>query len=633
MYPSALGKYRVLGLLGEGSMGRVFLAHDPALERNVAVKVMSSSSVGDAKVRERFEREAKAVARLHHPNIVTVHDLGYDESGSPFIAMELLEGTDLHESMETRSMTLGEKLDVVTQVCRGLAHAHDAGIVHRDIKPANVFVVRDGTAKIMDFGVSRWMKTTQTQAGLVVGTAGYISPEQLRGKPVDERTDIFSLGVVLFEILTNEVLFSGDSIETIFFKTLGQDAPTIAAANGQEFPALQAIVRRATAKDPEARYRSALEMNEAIRSFADTHRALLGEKAPFTASDRIPSAPPRKTSKAPTRVVRPPATTRRPQSALPRVSSSPRRSFVAPLAALSAILVAGAAIGIYTLSTEKPITSSSSPPSPPAPDVSIVADAALAIGRGELEEAEALIERGERTDPENPRWMELRGQLERRESEEESRLLASRHAERGRRALERGDSREAVEAFTRALESDPTSSDSKRGLDAAIALASRPATPSRKIDPPPPSEPPREFSESRTQFTPDADNEDEILGFEAEPGIAVGETRDPFFPAQILIEMSPSDARPGQSYTLRVSLFNEGYRTVEIESLELVNRFEGKTSGKGQSIPLLQTSVSPQTTSRIHEVSGIWKESLAHGEIEAIVRVTNGGTLRKTLRW
>jgi hypothetical protein len=113
----------------------------------------------------------------------------------------------------------------------------------------------------------------------------------------------------------------------------------------------------------------------------------------------------------------------------------------------------------------------------------------------------------------------------------------------------------------------------------------------------------------------------------------VGETRDPFFPAQVLIELSPADARPGQTYTIRVSLFNEGYRTVEIESLELVNRFEGKTSGKGQSIPLFEVSVSPQTTARIYEVSGLWKESLAHGEIEAIVRVANGGTLRKTLRW
>ncbi len=261
-------------------MGAVYLAHDPDLKRDVAVKVMSGSS-GDPKLRERFEREARAVAKLCHPNIVTVHDLGHDENGAPFIAMELLEGSDLQKLVEAGRLSFGDKLEMLVQVLGGLGHAHQNGIVHRDIKPANIFVLRDGTAKIMDFGVARWMQTQKTQSGLIVGTAGYISPEQLRGKPADGRSDIFSLGVVLFEILTQQALFPGDNIETIFFKTLGRKTPTLAAPNGRELPALQAVLERALAKEPEARFPTAEEMKKALQSVVANERALLTVTAPF----------------------------------------------------------------------------------------------------------------------------------------------------------------------------------------------------------------------------------------------------------------------------------------------------------------------------------------------------------------
>jgi serine/threonine-protein kinase len=633
----------VLELLGKGSMGMVFLACDPVLERNVAIKVMSGSSVGDAKLRERFEREAKAVAKLHHPNIVTVHDLGYDEEGSPFIAMEVLEGSDLHDLMEARPLRLAEKLEIIMQVCRGLTHAHEKGIVHRDIKPANIFVTREGTAKIMDFGVSRWMRQTQTQAGLVVGTAGYISPEQLRGKPVDERADIFSLGVVLFEILTNEVLFSGDTIETVFFKTLGRETPILLAASGEEIPALQGVVRRALAKDVAERYRSAEALRDALHSFADTHRALLGESAPFTTRERGQKAAdePTRSERAPTRIVRSAAESavrRRPSGQTATKSRPPSRSRGAFAAsALGAFVLAGG-IGAYVALREKAVTSSSplpapaaaqSPASPIADGAALVADAALALGRGNLGEAKRILDEGEKAYPGNPRWSELRGQLRAREAEEERRKLAARRVEEGRLALDRGDSRAAVAAFTRAVESDPANTEATAGLDRAIALAKKDAA-ARKSEPAPP--PPRKYVESRTSFTPVASSPGELHGFEAEPGIEVGETRDALFPAQLLLELSPQDAKPGQTYTLTVSLFNEGYRAVEVRSLELVNRFEGKASGKGQPIPLLARVVEPQATLRIYQVSGTWKEALDHGEIEATVTLQEG-KLTKSLRW
>ena len=223
--PNKLGKYEIRKMLGKGSMGMVFLAHDPVLERDVAIKVMAGSSINDERMRERFEREAKAVARLHHPNIVTIHDLGYDQQGSPFIAMELLEGADLEHLIKMNPPSVIRGLEILTQVCRGLHHAHAAGIVHRDVKPANLFVTKDG-AKIMDFGVARWMQSSQTQSGIVLGTASYMSPEQIRGERVDGRSDIFSVGIVLYQLLTNKNFFSGDTIETVFFKTLSEDPPT-----------------------------------------------------------------------------------------------------------------------------------------------------------------------------------------------------------------------------------------------------------------------------------------------------------------------------------------------------------------------------------------------------------------------
>ncbi len=244
--PRKLGKYEIRSVLGKGSMGIVLLGHDPILERDVAIKIMGGTSAFDQQMRERFEREAKAVARLHHPNIVTIHDLGYDQRGSPFIAMELLEGTDLEHLVKINPPSVVRRLEIVAQVCRGLHHAHGAGIVHRDVKPANIFVTKDG-AKIMDFGVARWIKSSQTQSGMVLGTASYMSPEQIRGERVDGRSDIFSVGIVLYQLLTNEKLFSGDSIETVFFKTLTEDPPELVMPDGRDLPELQEIVSSALA--------------------------------------------------------------------------------------------------------------------------------------------------------------------------------------------------------------------------------------------------------------------------------------------------------------------------------------------------------------------------------------------------
>jgi len=279
-----LGKYEIRKELGKGAMGVVYTAWDPVLEREVALKVMASSIVSDDELRQRFEREAKAVARLQHANIVTIYDLGYDQNGSPFIAMELLKGTDLERRIRKDPPPFAQRLEIVSAVCRGLAHAHRNGIVHRDIKPANVFVLEGGGVKIMDFGVARWMQSSQTQTGAVLGTADYMSPEQIRGQKVDGRSDIFAVGIILYRLLTNKKPFTGENIQATFYRILTADPPLLILPDGQQVDQLQEIVDRALAKDSEDRYANADEMAEHIKEFLRVFEGAISHDTLFDTS-------------------------------------------------------------------------------------------------------------------------------------------------------------------------------------------------------------------------------------------------------------------------------------------------------------------------------------------------------------
>ena len=436
--PRTLGKYEVRRLLGKGSMGMVFLGYDPGLERHVAIKIMGSASVSDARMRERFEREAKAVARLKHPNIVTVHDLGYAQDGLPFIAMELLEGSDLDELIEAGPEALSKRLDIMVQVCRGIDHAHQNGVVHRDIKPANIFVTTTGTAKVMDFGVARWTPYSQTQSSLVVGTAGYMSPEQLRGERADARADVFSLGVVLFELLTGRHLFEGDSLEAIFFVTLTKKTPVLTTREGSVPPGLQKILSRSVAKNPEKRYQTTAELAEAIQAFSAEHALTLPADVVFDtreANDGPRPTSPRATLRLPQTTELPlvssPPTERRRRPPRPSASVVPRRRWVpiAALATLAGVLATFALV--YRPGAEGPRTHASAPllvsepasmtphdaapiesePAPVEPVPNLVADAALALSQGKLRKAEAIIVRGAETTPHDPRWSDVKNEL------------------------------------------------------------------------------------------------------------------------------------------------------------------------------------------------------------------------------
>ncbi len=279
--PTRIGKYEILRSLGKGAMGEVLLARDTMLERDVALKVMVAAIADDPELKKRFEREAKAVAKMTHPNVVMVFDLGYHSDGSPFLAMELLKGSDLQKAIRTPPpMSLDRKITIILQVLAGLSHAHQAGIVHRDIKPANVFINDDGSVKIMDFGVARLTTASMTGTGNIVGTADYMSPEQVKGAKVDGRSDVFSVGCMLFELLTGRRPFHSENLMAIFYKITHEQPAFDLIPSGPEYDALLPILKKALAKDLGDRYQSAYEFAIDLRDYLRTQTtSASGERA------------------------------------------------------------------------------------------------------------------------------------------------------------------------------------------------------------------------------------------------------------------------------------------------------------------------------------------------------------------
>jgi hypothetical protein len=253
-------------------MGVLYRAQDTVLERDVALKMMLVDFSHDAPTRERFQREARAVARLQHRNVVTIHELGEVE-GTPFIVMELLGGRDLDAILKSDvQLTLGQKLEIAAQLCEGLAYAHDQGIVHRDIKPGNVRVLEDGTVKILDFGIAKFAQSSVTQTGSVMGTPSYMAPEQIMGQPVDGRSDLFSAGVLLYELLAGVKPFQGDSPTAVVYQIMNGEPVPLEKSIPDIPDAINQIVAKALQKNPEHRYSKAREMAsdlQMVRSMID----------------------------------------------------------------------------------------------------------------------------------------------------------------------------------------------------------------------------------------------------------------------------------------------------------------------------------------------------------------------------
>jgi serine/threonine-protein kinase len=257
-----IGRYKILGELGRGAMGIVYRAQDPALDRVVALKtiILADDAEGREEYQKRFFLEAKAAGKLTHPSIVTTYDFG-EQDGVAYLAMELLEGTDLRTRLKEGALPPAEAVEVARQVAEGLGFAHERGIVHRDVKPGNIMLLERGRAKIMDFGLARMRAADhKTVTGMVLGTPKYMSPEQVAGSPVDQRSDLFSLGIVLYEMLTGGRLFGAEDMTQIMHNVTYQEhePPTRLKP---ELPAmLDFVVARALKKDPASRYQDAAEL-------------------------------------------------------------------------------------------------------------------------------------------------------------------------------------------------------------------------------------------------------------------------------------------------------------------------------------------------------------------------------------
>lgn len=276
--PRKIGKYEILERIGQGGFGLVYKARDPFIKRLVAVKICTSS---DETLRKRFLREAEIAGNLHHRNIVTVFEFGYDDAG-PFLIQEYLPGDDLDRKIKRREpLPLVERLRYLLQIARALEYAHKKGILHRDIKPGNVRVLEDGRIKILDFGIAKLSgaETQLTRTGRVLGTAGYLSPEQLKGDPVDSRSDVFSFGILAYELLSYEHPFPGTTISELLDKVVYSDPRPLPAVWPDCPPEIAIMIARAMDKDPERRYAGFPEIAEVLSK-------VLAELDPATAPAR-----------------------------------------------------------------------------------------------------------------------------------------------------------------------------------------------------------------------------------------------------------------------------------------------------------------------------------------------------------
>ncbi len=495
--PQAIDRYRVRERLGQGGMGALFLALDPAIDRLVAIKVLR---VDNPDVRERFQREARLAARLQHPNIVTVYDVG-DHEGQPFIAMEYIPGETLAELIRRRApLDTRQRVELVIEICSGLAFAHKHGIVHRDIKPANLILSRDSNIlKILDFGIARAGESGLTQVGMVIGTPNYMSPEQVRGDSIDHRSDIFAVGLVLYELLVYRQAFEAETQPAVLMKILTDQPAPLAMLDPLVDAGVAQIVYKALAKNPADRYQDLGAMKaelvrvvQRLETEASDGRTMMVSPPPPRGMQVVPTNPPSSPS----------------TGAADRVT----RHF----AAIEAALAAG---DDARARQELQLATQAAPGHPRLGEMGAkisqartarelarsVGEARARLAAGALTEAGQWLVRAQKVSPQAPEVAELRQEIERaadgREQEQDRQRRVAAALAHAREAMKTGDYGAAARAVTEALGHNPGDADAlalKAEIDAVRSGAppaipgagtgSRPATGSRQaIGPPPPA--------------------------------------------------------------------------------------------------------------------------------------------------
>jgi serine/threonine-protein kinase len=366
--PAKLGKYAIRRELGKGAMGVVYEGFDPSIERVVALKTVRADQLGGEDAPEiltRFRREAQAAGRLTHPNVVAVYELGED-AGTTFIAMEFVKGRSLKEYLEQHTrFTTPQLARIMGELLAALDYSHRNGVVHRDIKPANVMILEDGTVKVADFGIARIEQSNLTQTGMILGTPSYMSPEQFMGQTVDGRSDLFSAGVILYELLTGEKPFTG-SATTIMHKVLQEEPLPPSRLNVQVPRPFDGVVKRALAKRPDERFQTAREFAEAIKAAAEGREAPAATDATVvgaaTMTKRAAQAPIDIKTDATQSTIR---TVRQPAAAAPPPPPAPSRSPVPVIAIVGG--VAAIAIAVAAWLALRPSGTASAPPVATAP--------------------------------------------------------------------------------------------------------------------------------------------------------------------------------------------------------------------------------------------------------------------------
>ncbi len=365
-----LGPYRITGRIGEGGMGAVYRAQDTRLGRAVAIKVLTAVTLSDRERLQRFEQEARATGMLNHPNLLTIYDVG-NTDGTPFLVSELLEGETLRERLDRGAIPPRKAVEIALQIAHGLAAAHDKGIIHRDMKPENIYITKEGRVKILDFGIAKLSPTASgegptfqmaaTEPGIVLGTVGYMSPEQVRGEQVDRRSDIFAFGAILYEMLSGARAFKRDSSIETLSAIIKEEPKELTELNPNIPPPLERLVRRCLEKDREQRFQSArdLAFNLETLSTFSTHGTMSSVPTPAPASPevrrtvtQVPAPPGTTPTAATAQLPVGPAVARTPTAVRPRtvtmIKPKPRVSPVL-LAVLYIVSIAGAGFGGWYL--------------------------------------------------------------------------------------------------------------------------------------------------------------------------------------------------------------------------------------------------------------------------------------------